>query len=177
VEVMPNYRPEALANRFLELAGSQGLTQLQIQKLVYIAHGWTLAITGEPLTSTEPEAWDRGPVYRDLRSKISHIGSNRLTRRIHENDDNPFAVFASENRGREITANLNETEEEIISLVWNRYGHLHGFTLSDLTHEPNTPWHNVYHRRGRNAAISNDEIEEHYSALAKSLQEDADQAV
>lgn len=167
---MPNYRPEAIANRFLDLAGEQGLTQLQIQKLVYIAHGWNLAVSGEPLTSVEPEAWDRGPVYRDLRNKISHIGSKRLTRKIHENDDNPFAVFASENRGREIVANLNNTEEKIVSLVWNRYGHLHGFTLSDLTHEPDTPWHEVYHSRGRNAAIPNTVIERHYSDLAERLQ-------
>ena len=51
---MPNHRPEAVANRFLELAGDEGLTQLQIQKLVYIAHGWTLALYDQPLTRELP---------------------------------------------------------------------------------------------------------------------------
>ena len=167
---MPNHRPEAIANRFLARSGGRGLTQLQIQKLVYIAHGWTLALCGEPLTANEPEAWDRGPVYPCIREKISHIGSHALKDRIHENDDNPFAVLGNEDRGREITANINESEEEIIRLVWERYGHLHGFILSDLTHEPKTPWFETYHRRGRNAPIPNALIERYYTELANRLQ-------
>ena len=167
---MPNQRSEAVANRFLSLAGDRGLTQLQLQKLVYIAHGWTLAYCGEPLTASEPEAWDRGPVYRELREKISHAGSKPVTRKIHENDANPFAIFASENRGAEIVGRFNQIEDQIINLVWGRYGHLRGFTLSDLTHQPDTPWHNTYHRRGKNAPISNAEIEAHYSDLAQELE-------
>lgn len=166
---MPNYRPEAIANKFLELAGDQGLTQLQIQKLVYISHGWTLAICGEPLTAIEPEAWDRGPVYPSLRDKISHIGSRPLVGKIHENDGNPFAIFGGEKRGSVVNATLDKTEDEILSMVWNRYGHLHGFDLSDLTHEQGTPWYEAYNARGRNAPIRNDEIERHYVALAEKI--------
>lgn len=171
---MPNHRPEAIANKFLELAGEQGLTQLQLQKLVYISHGWTLAICSEPLTASEPEAWDRGPVYPQLRDKISHIGSRPFAGKIHENDGNPFAIFGEEKRGPVITAALNETEDAIVNMVWSRYGHLHGFDLSDLTHEQGTPWHDAYHSRGRNAPIRNDDIEGHYVELAKTIQsEDA----
>jgi len=166
---MPCQRPEAVANEFLHRAGDAGLTQMQLQKLVYIAHGWTLAYSGNPLTASEPEAWDRGPVYPEIRDKISHVGSRTVVGAIHENDDNPFAVLASEDRGSVITGKFDDDERRIINLVWGRYGHLHGFTLSDLTHETETPWHNAYHARGRKAAISNVEIQRHYHALATRL--------
>lgn len=166
---MPNQRPEAVANEFLRKAGERGLTQLQLQKLVYIAHGWTLAYSGQPLTASEPEAWDRGPVYPELRNKISHVGSSPITGAVHENDGNPFAVLASEDRGPVISGNFDRIENQIIDLVWGRYGHLHGFTLSDLTHEAGTPWHKAYYTRGRNSAISNSEIHRHYYDMAEKL--------
>ncbi len=136
---MPNQRPEAVANEFLRRAGDQGLTQLQLQKLVYMAHGWTLAYSGLPLTASESEAWDRGPVYPELRNKVNHVGSKPIVGVVHENDGNPFAVLASENRGPIIAGNFQQIEMQIIDLVWGRYGHLHGFTLSDLTHQAGTP--------------------------------------
>ena len=169
---MPNQRPEAVANEFLRRAGNNGLTQLQIQKLVYISHGWTLAYTENPLTANEPEAWERGPVYPELRNKISHVGSRPVVDLIHENDGNPFAVLGSEPRGPIIEGNFNDTENSIIDLVWGRYGHLHGFTLSDLTHEDGTPWHYTFYTRGRNAAISNEVIHKYYYDLAVQLTEE-----
>ncbi len=39
-----------IANEFLKMNGAMGrLTQMHLQKLVYIAHGWKLALVGEPL--------------------------------------------------------------------------------------------------------------------------------
>lgn len=58
---------KAVANHFLELAWSDGTTlnPMQIQKLVYIAHGWHLAITEKPLIHESVEAWTYGPVIPD----------------------------------------------------------------------------------------------------------------
>jgi len=166
---MPRHRPEAVANEFLQRAGKAGLTQMQIQKLVYIAHGWTLALTDEPLTAIEPEAWDRGPVYPELRDKISHVGSKPLRETIHENDENPFAVLGSAPRGAAIRSEFNSDETTIIDRVWKRYGNLHGFRLSDLTHAQDTPWRKTYSERGRNAPIANEDTKSHYVGLAKAI--------
>lgn len=163
---MPNHRPEAIANEFLRR--SSGLTQMQLQKLVYIAHGWNLAVNGDALVDREPEAWDRGPVFPDLREHIKSAGSRPIDGLIHENDDNPFAFFGHEGRGRAFEASLTDRERAVIDQVFNRYGRMGAFRLSDLTHMRNTPWHKTYYgEAGRNARISNDLIREHYLELGR----------
>ena len=73
---MPNHRPEGIANAFLKKAKQSeiGVTQMKLQKLVYIAHGWTLALSAKPLVNQEPEAWDRGPVFPELRDHVKKLG-------------------------------------------------------------------------------------------------------
>ena len=58
------YSAIAVANCFLDIADAQSrpITPLKIQKLVYIAHGWHLAIYEEPLIVELVEAWKWGPV-------------------------------------------------------------------------------------------------------------------
>ncbi len=62
---MPNHDARAVANEFIKLAkkhGKKPLTHMQLQKLVYIAHGWSFALGEEeaPLIADTVEAWDWG---------------------------------------------------------------------------------------------------------------------
>lgn len=68
---MPGWSPD-IANEFIRrgLREGRAFDQMQLQKLVYIAHGWCLAFSGEPLTGDRPEAWDFGPVYRRLANAL-----------------------------------------------------------------------------------------------------------
>ena len=163
---MPNHRPEAVANMFLELAGDKGLTQLQIQKLTYIAHGWTLALYDQPLTNELPQAWDMGPVYSNLRQRLAHVGANSVHNKIREYDHYPSTVFSNRNGGKEISADFSETEADIIRQVWDIYGSLSGFELSNLTHLNDSAWYRTYNEYGRNKEISNSLTKEHYKKLA-----------
>jgi len=162
---MPGHRPEAIANEFLE---KSDLTQMQLQKLVYIAHGWTLALTDEALVSEEPRAWDYGPVFPGLREHVKYAGKEPLRSRIHKNDNNPFAFFENKDRGEPYKAVLTADERLILDTVWDRYGHLSAFDLSNLTHRNGTPWSIVYRSpAGRSSPISNRLIKEHYLEIAK----------
>ena len=63
------YSAKAIANAFLQRAFNEkkAIGQLKLQKLVYIAHGYYLALTGgNPLVNEPFEAWDYGPVNRTL---------------------------------------------------------------------------------------------------------------
>ena len=73
------YDPKAIANYFLDLARAQekALTPLKIQKLVYFANGWHLAIKGVPLINEQVEAWRFGPVIPSLYTHFERMGNVR----------------------------------------------------------------------------------------------------
>ena len=54
-----------VSNKLVELARSMGktLTPIQILKLVYIAHGYSLGARGVPLIQNRIEAWKFGAHY------------------------------------------------------------------------------------------------------------------
>ncbi|MEO1330222.1 MAG: type II toxin-antitoxin system antitoxin SocA domain-containing protein [Pseudomonadota bacterium] len=156
----------AIANEFLKQPGALGsVTQMQIQKLVYIAHGWSLALTGEPLVSDPVKAWDYGPVFPYLYDHTKFNGREPMKRLIHPSDDNPF-IFFGEEEDTPYQCELNENQSRIIELVWSRYGKLGAYKLSDLTHKVGTPWHQVFYKLGKGGSISNEIIADHYKRLA-----------
>lgn len=86
------YSSLAIANEFLIRAHKQGisLNQMQLQKLVYIAHGANLAINGEPLIEDGIEAWDYGTVIRRLRDALKKHGVSSIDQLIKWGDDMPI---------------------------------------------------------------------------------------
>jgi uncharacterized phage-associated protein len=163
---MPAHSSMAIANEFLKLQGSeQGLTQMQLQKLAYIANGWNLAINGEPLIAEDVQAWDNGPVYRDLWDHVTGYGSAFITKLISPaNKPNFFGAVQSK---EPYSAQLTESERQIVEHVWRRYGRHGAFQLSKMTHQPGTPWYKAYFGRGKNTVIHPDDIKQHYTELAR----------
>jgi uncharacterized phage-associated protein len=149
---MPNYSPAAVANAFVDLAGHV-MPQMKLQKLTYIADGWNLAIAGVPLVDSQPEAWDNGPVFRSIWNRIRDLGTSGGKIRDYD--------------GSVPSARLTAQEQAVVQHVWTKYGGKSAYQLSEMTHQPNTPWTRAYYGRGRNAVISNDDIRAHYLALAQ----------
>ncbi|MGY8660934.1 Panacea domain-containing protein [Bradyrhizobium sp. UFLA05-109] len=153
---MPNHSPVAIANEFLRRRASSGWpAQMQLQKLVYIAHGWNLAINGEPLVNSLPEAWDNGPVFREIWDHIRDFGYRGQHCALTDPFDN-----------REISEELSSQEKAVIDHVWNKYRGFSGLALSKMTHEPGTPWYRAYFGGGQNTPLSNEHIKHHYVELA-----------
>lgn len=149
---MADYPSAAIANAFVELNG-RPLPQMKLHKLVYIANGWNLAIAGQPLTADRPEAWDNGPVFRLIWDRIRDYGLSSAGK-IRKPD------------GGEYSAPLSRDERAVVEHVWNKYKGFGQFALSDMTHQPGTPWTKAYLERGRNAVIKDEDVREHYRQLA-----------
>ncbi len=130
----------AIANEFIRrgLAGEQPFTQMQLQRLVYIANGWNLAINGSPLTVDSPEALHYGPVYDLLRVALIRYGTRPVTREIR------FCDFSSDDSELEVVAKLDKIEMPVIERVFKVYGRFHSYQLSALTIQNNAPWADVY---------------------------------
>ena len=143
----------AIANEFLKLNGGP-MNQMKLQKLVYMAHGWNLAIRNEPLVSGRFEAWDGGPVMRSIWNHIRDFGFSTVNGLLGRSVDKPFEE------------SLTPEERGIIEHVWNKYGGFTGLQLSQMTHQPGTPWTNTYFGEGRNRPLSNDDIKQHFTELA-----------
>ena len=160
------YKAVEIANEFLKMPNGLGrLTQMQLQKLAYIANGFNLVINHRDLVSDTFEAWDYGPVSPDLRDHTEHFGRNPIKKLITPNDKGFLKFFNIPEKSEPYVAELTQDERALVKAVFNRYGHLSGVDLSKLTHQPGTPWHRAYNR-GRNSPIVREEVIAHYNEIA-----------
>ena len=153
----------AFANGFVERARKKGrqLSPIEVLKLTYIAHGWSLALLDRELFGDEVQAWKFGPVIPILYQATKFFGNGPVTQAIKH----PY--FPGEYDGMQ----LSNVENELLDRVYQVYGHLKPFQLSGLTHQKGTPWDKVWNKQGgkrmRDAVIPNPLIQKHFKELAK----------
>lgn len=147
------YDARLIADWYLIRAARDGehLTQMKLQKLVYIAHGWYLGLTGQPLISEQVEAWKFGPVIRSLYRYFADYGATPIPA-----PSSPIALIPQE-------------IERFLEAIWIRYKGYDAVDLSAMTHAPNTPWSESYDSNlgGRPAVIPQNRIADHYRQLAE----------
>lgn len=142
------YDAKAVANYFLECAERSGqkLDPLKLQKLVYFAHGWCLALTGQPLVADRVEAWAYGPVIRRLYGEFKHFGDGAITGRATEVTVERGATGP---RVLTFTPTIDACAEDadharvaraLLDRVWEVYGKFSGVQLSNMTHAADGPW-------------------------------------
>jgi uncharacterized phage-associated protein len=76
-----SYTPRNIADWFLcqvDRDAGDSITHKKLQKLVYYAQAWSLALNGRPLFNDELQAWRHGPVPRDLFDSFSGNGWQAL---------------------------------------------------------------------------------------------------
>lgn len=97
---------------------------MQLQKLVFLANGFSLALLDQPLCYHNIHAWQWGPVFPQLYKSFSKFGSS------------PIADKAA------CDESIPETgdENEVVVSVWKNFGNKTGAQLSALTHEVDSPW-------------------------------------
>jgi uncharacterized phage-associated protein len=116
-----------VANAFLELEAlndGDGLTNMKLQKLVYYAQGFFLALHGRPLFAEPIEAWTHGPVVPELYHAYKSAGRSALI---------PKAGFD--------LGSIPADERDLIEEVYKVFGQFSAWRLRNMTHEEPT-WRN-----------------------------------
>lgn len=143
-----------VADALLKIAKADNiqLTPLQLVKLCYIAHGWSLGVRDCPLFSNRIEAWQYGPVIPDLYHVTKHYKGSPIPWKDVGDVDQFF---------------IQTDDVEFLRDVFESYKPLDGIALSYLTHQAGTPWSQVYRPHQRHIEIPNNLIATHYKELRK----------
>lgn len=133
------YDARAVANLVLDRATELGasVTQLQLYKIVYFAHGWYLAAKSQKLISQSFEAWSYGPVVRVLRDAFKEFGKEPITSKAER-----FDLFTGELSP--VDPIEDQSDIAFVNQVVDFYHVYDGWELSDLTHEAGSPWDRVW---------------------------------
>jgi len=131
----------AIANAFIRKGCEVGnpVTHMKLQKLVYFAQAWNLAIKDAPLFNETIEAWKYGPVVREVYQYYMGFGNG------------PILAY-------EKNLTLSKDDQALIDEVWRVYGRFSPAQLSTLSHEKNGPWDGKKHRE----LIPQDQIREFF---------------
>ncbi len=110
-----------VANYFIWLAKETGsfVSNLKLQKLVYYAQAWHLAIHGTPLFAEDFQAWVHGPVIPELYQKYKSFRWQ------------PIVV--------DVTPQLSSTLIKFLESVSDEYFSCDGYELERMTHSE-APW-------------------------------------
>ena len=126
-----NHRSASLvADYFLLKVSIEGdyIGNLKMQKLCYLAQGWSLALRGTALFDDVIEAWALGPLVPVLFRRFKRYRWHPLN---------------TDRRKRGLLEIFEAEELELLDWIWDAYGHLRSNQLQRLTCAQ-TPWKEAY---------------------------------
>ena len=142
-----------VANFFIKLANEAGsyISNLKLQKLVYYAQAWHLALHDTPLFEEDFEAWVHGPVIPALYREYKSYGWEPILQDVEKPE-------------------FPESVENFLLEVAEVYFACDAYELERMTHQE-APW---IMARGKlsmdtpcNAIISKESMKEYYKARAE----------
>ncbi len=163
----------AAANEFLRLSWEEpnvpAVTQMKLQKLLFYAHGWHLALKDSPLFDEDFEAWEWGPVVRDVYFDTRAYGKERVSGYV--------SALVLDESGDPLKARIdvpmvtNEPTRDFIRAVWDIHKKYTAVQLSNSTHAKGEPWTIIRDKYGsleRKPTIPNELISEVFKKKMKS---------
>jgi uncharacterized phage-associated protein len=117
------------------------ISNLKLQKLLYYAQGFHLAVFDAPLFSESIEAWTHGPVVPDLYHEYKDYGA----RPIPPPECMDFSVY-------------DDNTRELLDDVYSMYGQFSAWKLRNMTHDE-PPWLEASVTR---SVISHESLKEYF---------------
>jgi len=122
---MSTYQVNQIADWFLSAIDREAgdtISHLKLQKLMYYAQAWSLALNGYSLFEEDFEAWTHGPVLPTLWQRFKEFDQESIP---------PRAIIS--------TTEFSTEDEKLLFDILNSYGDLSAKHLEELTHSE-TPW-------------------------------------
>ena len=142
------YSAKTIANYFIVRAQQDGqsLTPMKLTKLIYVAHGWSLALNNRPLINEPVQAWKFGPVIESVYQEFKHYGNDAIDCLAIDFDvDSRTGEIVT--KPHQLTAGDEETHA-LLNRVWEVYRNYTGIQLSNWTHLPGSPWYQAWFEEG-----------------------------
>lgn len=127
---------------YLSYKSNFSLTPLKIQKLLYLAQGWSFVWDDQALFYSDFEAWQFGPVNYEVYNYFKKYGGNEIPKTESVNKVSNFKA------------------KETIEAIWNIYGSYNAFKLVEITHNQ-TPWQYAYQN---DTIITSDMIKKYFKS-------------
>jgi uncharacterized phage-associated protein len=116
--------------RWFASGDENDLTPMKLQKLLYYSQGFFLAVESRKLFDSKVEAWEHGPVVRDVYTAYKDLRPNESNYIVQPHPGgNPD--------------DLTEPERVLVDDVLDVYGELSANRLRNMTHDE-PPWKETY---------------------------------
>ncbi|MEH2517816.1 putative phage-associated protein [Bradyrhizobium sp. AZCC 1610] len=138
--------PTTAAARYVCARGNWNVTNLALQKILYLAHMVHLGRTGQRLIDGEFEAWDYGPVNSDL-YRTTRIFGDKPIQNIFFGTPRIFGTPEEETLREACERLLTKSSSELVA----------------MTHQQNGAWAKHYVPGVRSAVIPDTDIIAEYN--------------
>ncbi len=152
------YTPSHIANFFLEQKGHK-IDNLKLNKIVYIALGFSLALLEEDLFEENVEAWTYGPVIPSLYHEFKDNAREVIDRL------SCFYSYTHDSLYRPKMKKDNSDLNTLMETVYEKYGRLPSSTLVTITHKKGTPWAQTFEDNTFRKVIEKKVIKDYYKSL------------
>ena len=124
----------------------EGITPLKLQKILYFAQAVYLSLYDKALFDEEVQAWQYGPVIKEVYLKYSK----------HKN--NPIITVDLDHKI------IDKKIAEFLKSVWDLFGKYSACELINITHN-HKPWKDVYVEGVKNIIIKKESMRDYYKGL------------
>lgn len=127
------------------------ITHLKLQKLLYYAQGISLALHGKPIFKEKIEAWQHGPVVKEVYTLFNMWGRNPIIMPMQETDE-------------KMVTEIEQDKEtiEVLNLTYDNFAIYTAWQLRQMTHTDNSPWDITEKTKGLGQEIDNDLIGKYF---------------
>lgn len=137
------YDVRGIANIILDEARKSGvkMTNLHLNKALFFMHVDFIAQYARPLVSAKIEAWEYGPVFREIYNLFKKFGRREICELATKVDYETGCFVVAD-------ANVSGQDEAFIRHLAKFYSGMPASLLVEMSHERGGTWDVVWHHKG-----------------------------